>query len=315
MKSAPMIGTSAMRTVARLGSVAAVAVMLSATPGWSQGAERLFPTPEEAVAALVQAVQNGDRPTVAAIVGPEFAELIEGQGAEANAADRERFLEAARRATVLRPDGDDRRTLEVGLEAWPLPAPLVREAGGWRFDGAEGVEAVKDRIVGRNELEAIRVLRAYVDAQVAYASEDRDGDAVLAYAQRLASTPGAHDGLYWPVAGAEEPSPFGPFLAAAGVQPESRDPVTPYYGYFFRIMTRQGDNAPGGAYDYIINGNMIAGFAMVAWPAIYGESGVMTFVVNQSGTVLERDMGSETDEIGPKMLTYNPDAGWLPVEE
>jgi hypothetical protein len=159
------------------------------------------------------------------------------------------------------------------------------------------------------------VLRAYVDAQVAYAGEDRDGDAVLEYAQRLASSPGGHDGLYWPVAGSEEPSPFGPFLAAAGVRPEARDPATPYYGYLYRIMTRQGANAPGGAYDYVINGNMIAGFAMVAWPAVHGESGVMTFLVNQSGTVLERDMGPATDEIGPKMLTYNPDAGWLPVEE
>jgi hypothetical protein len=315
MKAGHLIGASAMRRVAKLGPVAAVAVMLSGTPGWGQDAQRLFATPEEAVAALVQAVQDRDRSAVATIVGPEFAELIEGQGAEANAADRERFLDAARRATVLRPDGDDRRILEVGFEAWPLPAPLVREAGGWRFDGAEGVEAVKDRIVGRNELEAIRVLRAYVDAQVAYASEDRDGDAVLEYAQRLASTPGAHDGLYWPVAAAEEPSPFGPFLAAAGIQPGTRDPATPYYGYYYRIMTRQGDNAPGGAYDYIINGNMIAGFAMVAWPAVYGESGVMTFLVNQSGTVLERDMGPETDAIGPQMLTYNPDAGWLPAED
>jgi hypothetical protein len=315
VKAAPMIGASAMRMVAKLGPVAAVAVLLSGTSGWGQAAQRLFPTPEEAVAALVQAVQDLDRAAVNAIVGPEFAELIEGQGAEANAADRERFLEAARRATVLRPDGDDRRILEVGLEAWPLPAPLVREAGGWRFDGAEGVEAVKDRIVGRNELEAIRVLRAYVNAQVAYASEDRDGDAVLEYAQQLSSTPGTHDGLYWSVNGSEEPSPFGPFMAAAGVNPESREPATPYYGYLYRIMTRQGANAPGGAYDYIINGNMIAGFAMVAWPAVYGESGVMTFMVNQSGKVLERDMGPATEEIGPKMLTYNPDAGWLPAED
>ena len=196
-----------------------------------------------------------------------------------------------------------------------MPAPLVHDAQGWRFDGAEGVEAVKDRIVGRNELEAIRVLHAYVDAQVEYASEDRDGNKVLQYSQKLASTPGLHDGLYWPVTGSDEASPFGPFLAAAGVHPESREPATPYYGYLYRIMTKQGPNAPGGAYDYVINGNMIAGFAMVAWPAQYGETGVMTFLVNQNGIVLERDMGPDTDEIGPKMLTYNPDAGWLPVDD
>jgi Protein of unknown function (DUF2950) len=291
----------------------AAAALGGAPAGAREASQRLFPTPEAAAAALVQAVQDRDGPAVAAIVGPELAELIAGQGAEANAADRERFLEAARRATVLRPDGDDQRILEVGLAAWPFPAPLVREAGGWRFDGAEGVEAVRDRIVGRDELEAIGVLRTYAAAQQAYAAEDRDGDGVLEYAQRLASAPGAHDGLYWPVTGDEEPSPFGPFLAAAGVHPEDRGPGTPYYGYLYRIMTRQGGNAPGGAYDYVINGNMIAGFAMVAWPAAYGEGGVMTFLVNQSGTVLERDMGPATGEVGPRMLTYNPDAGWLPA--
>ncbi len=309
-----MSGANAMQILGKLGLTAA-AMLLGVTAAWAQDAQRLFATPEEAVAALVQAVQDHDRPGIAAIVGPDFAELIAGQGVEANAADRERFLAAAQRATVLRPDGDDRRILEVGLASWPLPAPLVHETGGWRFDGEAGVEAVKDRVVGRNELEAIRVLNAYVDAQVAYAAEDRDGDAVLEYAQRLGSTPGQHDGLYWPVVGTEEASPFGPFLAAAGVNLDSRDPATPYYGYLYRIMTRQGANAPGGAYDYIINGNMIAGFAMVAWPAIYGESGVMTFMVNQSGVVVEHDMGPRTDEIGPQMLTYNPTAEWLPAED
>ena len=299
---------------ARLTLTATLLATGWATAALAQEAQRYFTTPEDAVKALVQAVQDRDRPSITALVGPEFAELIEGQGSEANTADRERFLAAAQRATVLRPDGDDRRILEVGLAAWPMPAPLVHDDQGWRFDGAAGVEAIKDRIVGRNELEAIRVLNAYVDAQVAYASEDRDGDAVLQYAQKLASTPGQHDGLYWPVTGTEEASPFGPFLAAAGVHPESREPATPYYGYLYRIMTRQGPNAPGGAYDYVINGNMIAGFAMVAWPAEYGETGVMTFLVNQNGIVLERDMGPKTDEIGPQMLTYNPDGGWLPAE-
>ncbi len=307
-------GAGAMGMMARLTLTAALLATGWATAALAQEAQRYFTTPEDAVKALVQAVQDRDRPSITALVGPEFAELIEGQGSEANTADRERFLAAAQRATVLRPDGDDRRILEVGLAAWPMPAPLVHDDQGWRFDGAAGVEVIKDRIVGRNELEAIRVLNAYVDAQVAYASEDRDGDAVLQYAQKLASTPGQHDGLYWPVTGTEEASPFGPFLAAAGVHPESREPATPYYGYLYRIMTRQGPNAPGGAYDYVINGNMIAGFAMVAWPAEYGETGVMTFLVNQNGIVLERDMGPKTDEIGPQMLTYNPDGGWLPAE-
>ena len=148
----------------------------------------------------------------------------------------------------------------------------MHDAAGWRFDGAEGVEAVKDRIVGRNELEAIRVLNAYVDAQVDYASEDRDGDAVLEYAQKLGSTPGQHDGLYWPVSARRRRARSGRSWPRPAIHPESREPATPYYGYYYRIMTKQGPNAPGGAYDYVINGNMIAGFAMVAWPAEYGET-------------------------------------------
>src|SRR4051795_3035853 len=204
-----MAGAKVMRQWAwRMAALAALVAALGAVEASAEeAAQRLFPTPEEAAAALTRAVQDHDRPAITAIVGPDLADFIQSQGAEANAGDREQFLQSARRATVLRPDGDDRRILEVGLEAWPFPAPLVHEAGGWRFDGAEGVEAVKDRIAGRNELEAIDVLRAYVAAQQAYAAEDRDGDGVLQYAQRLASTPGKRDGLYWPVIGDEEPSP------------------------------------------------------------------------------------------------------------
>ncbi|NJO23909.1 MAG: DUF2950 domain-containing protein, partial [Sphingomonadales bacterium] len=215
---------------------------------------------------------------------------------------------------VVRPDGPDRAILEIGLQAWPVPAPLVRDAEGWRFDGNEGVEVVQDRVVGRNELKAIEVLRAYVDAQVEYASEDRDGDQVLAYAQRIASTPGQQDGLYWDVEESDEPSPFGPFLAEAGVSAD-REAGSPYYGYRFAILKRQGENVPGGAYDYVINDNMIAGFAMVAWPAEYADSGVMTFMVNQRGEVVEKDMGETTSELGPRIETYNPDGTWTPVED
>jgi hypothetical protein len=304
------------RIKAGMGAAAMLLAMTAgAQPGWGQPAERLFPTPEAAVSALVAAVEQRDRAMTEAILGPAFAGLVAAQGPEARADDRELFLAAAKQAVVLRPDGPDRLILEVGASAWPLPAPLVKEEGGWRFDGAAGAEAVQDRVIGRNELEAIGVLKAYSEAQVAYAAEDRDGDQVLEYAQRLGSTPGTHDGLYWPVAGAEEPSPFGPFLAEAGVRPESRAPATPYYGYMFRILTRQGPNVPGGAYDYVINGNMIAGFAMVAWPAAYGETGVMTFVVNQAGTVLERDLGPETSRIASQMATYDPDADWKPAED
>jgi hypothetical protein len=301
----------------RHGAALAVLLGLATAAGTAsaQPAQRVFDTPEAAAQALVETIERRDRPGVEEIVGPDFAELIDDQGTEANAEDRTSFLEAAKETVTIRPDGDDRALMLVGYDAWPLPAPLVRDASGWHFDGAAGVEAVQDRLVGRNELQAIATLEAYVLAQETYSAEDRDGDQVLEYAQRLQSTPGTHDGLYWPVETGDDPSPLGPFVAAAGMHPESREQGIPYYGYHFRIMTRQGDNVPGGAYDYVINGNMIAGFAMVAWPATHGESGVMTFVVNQSGVVLEKDMGPDTGRIGPRMLTYNPDGGWTPVDD
>jgi hypothetical protein len=304
-------GTSA----AWLLAAALLAVASGTALRAQEAAQTLFPTPEAAADALVEAIEVRDPARIEAIVGSAFAELLRAEGQEALDVDRERFLAAARRAKVVRPDGEDRAILEIGLEAWPVPTPLVREAGGWRFDGEEGVEVVRDRVVGRNELKAIEVLRRYVEAQVDYAQDDHDGDRVLEYAQRIGSTPGTRDGLYWKVEPGQPPSPFGPFLAAAGVNLETRQSDAPYYGYLFRIMTRQGENAPGGAYDYVINGNMIAGFAAVAWPAQYGDSGVMTFVVNQEGVVLEKDMGPETERIGPRMRTYNPDASWTPVED
>ncbi|HMR31686.1 MAG TPA: DUF2950 domain-containing protein [Geminicoccaceae bacterium] len=301
--------------VALLGGIAAPLLLSAGMASAQDAAAPRFPTPEAAAEALVGAIAARDSAKVEAILGPEFSELLRNEGEEALDTDRQRFLDAAARAKVIRPSGEDRAIVEVGLQGWPLPAPLVRDAQGWYFDGAEGVEVVRDRLVGRNELKAIEVLRAYVDAQVAYAQQDRDGDGVLEYARRIGSTPGTHDGLYWPARAGEETSPFGPFIAAAGVNTENRRSDAPFYGYYYRIMTRQGENPPGGAYDYVINDNMIAGFAMVAWPAQYGDSGVMTFVVNQRGVVQEKDMGATTEDIGPKMRTYNPDAGWGVVED
>jgi hypothetical protein len=291
-------------------------LLLGAASAWAQDAAvTRFPTPEAAADALVEAIASRDSARVQAMLGPEFSELLRNEGEEALDTDRQRFLDAAAKAKVIRPDGEDRAIVEIGLVSWPVPAPLVRDAQGWYFDGVEGVEIVRDRLVGRNELKAIEVLRAYVDAQVLYAQEDRDGDGVLEYAQRIGSSTGARDGLYWPAEPGAETSPFGPFLAAAGVNVETRQSDAPYYGYYFRIMPRQGENVPGGAYDYVINGNMIAGFAMAAWPAQHGDSGIMTFVVNQRGVVQEKDMGSETESIGPRMRTYNPDASWGEVTD
>lgn len=308
--------TSVTRIAIRLGgAAAAVSLLLCALQARAQDALRShFPTAEAAADALVGAIERRDGAAIEALLGPAFADLLDTQGDEANERDRERFLLAARRARVVRPDGPDRAVLEIGLQSWPVPAPLVRDTEGWRFDGDEGVEVVQDRVVGRNELKAIEVLRAYVDAQAGYAAEDRDGDQVLEYAQLIASTPGQRDGLYWEVAEGDEPSPFGPFLAAAGVSAD-REASSPFYGYQFAILRRQGPNVPGGAYDYVINDNMIAGFAMVAWPAEHGDGGVMTFMVNQRGVVVEKDMGETTSELGPRIETFNQDGSWTPVGE
>ena len=293
----------------------AVAAGANLSPASAQQAQRSFPSPEAAMTALVDAIARNDNAATEAIVGPDFADLLEAQGSEANAADRQRFLASAKEALSFRPMGDGRVTVEIGLAAWPLPAPLVQEAGGWRFDGEEGVEAVKDRVVGRNELNAIEVLRAYVDAQRTYATVDHDGDKVLEYAQRLGSTPGKQDGLYYQVGAGDAPSPFGPFLASAGVNPEQRDSASPYFGYLFRVMTRQGPNVPGGEYDYVINGNMIAGFALVAWPEAYGNSGIMTFAVSHQGELFQKDLGPDTEAIVGVIERYDPDASWTLVPD
>ncbi len=213
--------------------------------------------------------------------------------------------------------GNDRRVLLIGEQAWPLPIPLVREQGAWRFATEQGIEEIVNRRIGANERNAIGVLQAYLDAQKEYASRDRNGDGVLQYAQKLGSTPGKHDGLYWEADASkgEEPSPFGPLVAESAAYLKGHRAGDPYRGYHFRILTRQGKSAPGGAYNYVINGRMIAGFAMVAYPDAYGESGVMTFIISQSGRIYEKDLGPATAKLAVAMTEYNPDSKWKQVEE
>ena len=206
--------------------------------------------------------------------------------------------------------------LEVGTNFWPFPVPIVKKDGRWFFDTAAGKDEILNRRIGKNELEVLQVMRAYVDAQREYASRDRNGDEVLEYAQRIASTPGTKDGLYWPPDLDGEISPLGPLVADAqeeGYNAPTKGTVTtrlPFHGYFFKILTQQGKHAPGGKYSYIINGHMIGGFAMVAWPAEYGDSGIMTFIVNQQGRVYQKDLGPKTDKQAPAMKAYDPDPSW-----
>jgi len=261
------------------------------------------------------ALTANDEAALLAIFGDKHRNLVDtGDRARDTAVRAEA---AAQLATfrVLEEHGDDRRVLLLGAQAWPLPIPLVRVGAAWRFATEEGVEELLNRRIGRNERNAIHVLRAYLDAQRQYASRDRNGDGVLKYAQKLASTEGKQDGLYWPAdaANGEEESPFGPLIAESAAYRKGHKKGDPYRGYHFRILTRQGKSAPGGAYSYVINGRMIAGFAMVAYPDHYGESGVMTFIVNHNGKVYQKDLGKNTAGIGAKMTSFDPGAGWKEV--
>jgi hypothetical protein len=226
------------------------------------------------------------------------------------------FAAALDQSSHLTRESDTKMVLEVGTNSWPFPIPLVKQAGRWHFDTSAGQDELLNRRIGKNELATLQVMRAYVDAQREYASRDRDGDDVLEYAQRLASTPGTKDGLYWPPDLDGEISPLGPFVAHAQAQgyfgdtPIDKHSPQPFDGYLFQILTRQGKHAPGGKYDYVINGNMIGGFALVAWPADYGHSGIMTFIVNQQGRVYQKDLGPKTAKIAKKMTEYDPDDSW-----
>jgi hypothetical protein len=272
-----------------------------------------YPSAQQAVEALMSAVKTGDVRKIVDVLGPEGRELASSGDPVADAAARERFTTAYDEAHQIK-QGDTRATLVIGKDDFPFPIPLVAANGVWRFDTAEGVEEILDRRIGENEISAIEVLRAAVDAQREYAEADRDGKGVQ-YARRLLSSDGTYDGLYWPTEDGERESPLGPLVGYAQAQGYTarQGRPTPYHGYIFRVLTAQGPDAKGGARDYIVNGRMIGGFALVASPAEYGNSGVMTFIVNHDGDVYQRDLGPNTARIAAAMRAYDPDASWREV--
>jgi hypothetical protein len=276
---------------------------------------RLFPTPEAAVGALSSAVSATNRAALADLFGPAAEQLVNPDQVQ-GAAELADFTEAFTVMHRLTPVTERKVVLEIGAGAWPFPIPLVQGTGGWHFDTQAGVEEVLNRRIGRNELEVLRVVRGYVEAQREYAARDRDGDGVLEYAPRIHSSPGQTDGLYWDPAVNGEISPLGPFFAQARAEGYSQRTLTtaqglrPFHGYVYRILTRQGKHAPGGRHSYIINGNMIAGFALITWPVAYGETGIMTFMVNQQGRVYQRDLGPKTGKTAAALRTYDPGPGW-----
>jgi len=288
--------------------------------GVSAEGEQTFNSPEDAVNALVVAARNNDTNAIHLMFGPVGHELISPDAVQATE-DFKLFVQRLTEKTQLIPHSESNATLELGADGWPFPIPLVKQGAQWNFDTAAGAEEVLARRVGRNEMSAMSVAYAYLDAQHEYASEDRGGDGVLAYAQYLSSTPGTHDGLFWPVTQADDVlSPLGPLIAQARVDGYRHtakmlnEEQAPYHGYYFKILTRQGKHAPGGKYNYLINGHMIGGFALVAWPAEWGNTGVMTFVVNQQGKIYQKNLGSGTGKIAKAMTTYEPDDSWIPAQ-
>jgi hypothetical protein len=274
-----------------------------------------FATPEAAVEALVAAVEKNDLAAVQRILGPGAEEVLSSGDAVQDKTDRADFVTAYRARHALAEDGADQRTLTVGENDWPMPIPVVRKDGKWYLDGQAGADEIVYRRIGENELGAIAVCRGFVSAQTEYAAEGRDGDPAGIYALKLISDEGLHNGLYWPAIEGEADSPAGPFVASAASEGYRRGASrTPYHGYYYRMLYRQGANAKGGAREYFKDGLLTEGFALVAWPADYETSGVMTFLVNQDGVVYQKDLGEDTDTAVAAIDTFDPDSSWKVVE-
>ncbi|HXE51793.1 MAG TPA: DUF2950 domain-containing protein [Tepidisphaeraceae bacterium] len=309
-------GQSASAAQSNLDAPAAGGSSPSAKSGPSAD-QLLFPSATDASAALIAAAKDKNTDQLRKILGPARDELVSGDPVQ-DANNLDSFARHAGEADRLEQVSDQKAIVHIGKKDWPFPIPIEKDASGrWYFDTAAGKDEILNRRIGDDELTTIEVVRAYVDAQREYASKDRMGDSVLQYAQKITSTPGKHDGLYWPAAEGEEQSPFGSLVADAQVQgygAKLGSGRRPYHGYFYRILTKQGPHTPAGAYSYIINGRMIAGFALVAYPAQYGNTGIMTFIVNHDGKVYQKDLGPNTATIASKIDTYDPDGTWTLVQ-
>jgi hypothetical protein len=279
-------------------------------------AQQSFKTPDEAASALVDAARAGDVKLLTKVLGPDGEDIVSSGDPVADAATREKFTAAYEAKHQIKAEGDSKAVIIIGQQDYPLPIPLVRKDGQWQFDTVAGRQEILLRRIGRNELDAIQSCLAYVDAQNEYAETDRTGSGMNTYAQRIVSSPGKKDGLYWPAAQGEEPSPLGELVAEATSQGyRVGDGRAPFHGYYFKILTKQGPAASGGELDYIVRDKMIGGFALVAYPAEYENSGVMTFIVNHRGDVFQKDLGPGTAKIAERLTSFNPDKSWQKVSD
>jgi hypothetical protein len=304
--------------MALLACAVTVVLFVSASAPDSRAAEVLqkrFPSPDEAVEALVSAARAGDLKTMLAILGPGSKDVISSGDSVADNASRDKFVASYKQKHFLEAGTAGTMILHIGADDWSMPIPLVRKGKSWSFDIGKGKQEILNRRIGRNELQVIDVIDAYVDAQHEYASKDCRGGGKVEFAQRFISLPGSRDGLYWETREGEQQSPLGPFIAQAAQEGYTAEGnLLPFHGYYFKILKGQGKHAKGGPYKYVIKDKMILGFALVAYPAEYGNSGVMTFVVNQEGNIFEKNLGKKTRRIAEAITVYNPDKSWKKVK-
>lgn len=309
-----MLKHVAKRIALQFGAAAVSLIMIAAVPATAAAtSQKTFVTPAAAVDALIGANRADHTGDLLAILGPEGAKLIHSGDPVADRHGKTRFVAAYDEAHKIELE-DSKAILIVGKDEWPFAIPLIREPSGWRFDTKAGADEILNRRIGRNELTVIEVCHAYVVAQREYAAKGLGPGGSVDYAQHFMSKAGHRDGLYWPAKPDEDASPLGPLIAsarAAGYSPGTPHvKQQPYYGYYFRILTQQGRKAPGGAMNYIVNGHMTGGFALVAYPATYGDSGIMTFIVNQDGIVHQKNLGPATPRIAAEITQYDPDQSW-----
>ena len=291
--------------------IASAAILFGAS---SALAQQVYPSPEDATKDLIDSAKAGTPGFALRIFGQAGKDLLSSGDAATDADNLATFNAAAAATTAIDDGPDGQKLLRVGNNGWTLPVPLVKTDAGWHFDAAKGEENAIDREVGYNELSTIETCRAYKQAQDEYFELDRDGNGVREYAQRIISSPGKHDGLYWPPEDQADLSPLDGFAEDAIASGNAVGKGEPYNGYYYRVLTAQGPAAPGGAHAYLINGLMIAGHAMVAWPANYGKSGVQTFMCGENGVIYQKDLGSSTASLGAAITQFNPDSTWKAVE-
>lgn len=301
------------RLLHRALSLCAVTILATGLMTSTSLGQQTYRSPEDAAAGLAAAVKTGTRSALLKVLGRGGADIVESGDDVADAEARQRFLSAYDAKHAIKAEGNKKAMLILGADDFPFPIPLMNYPTGWEFDAAAGRREILYRRIGRNELDAIQTCLAFVDAQNEYADKDRTGSGPGVYAQRIVSSPGKKDGLFW--RDDQDPSPLGALAAKASAEGyKTGDQPAPYHGYYFRILTGQGPDAPGGALNYVVKGKMIGGFALIAYPAEYGNSGVMTFLVNHAGTVYQKDLGKRTEGIAKRIYLFEPDQTWKKVD-